>query len=206
MTIARQAEVQQFPPPLSRKLCSRVSRIHLGRKYKVWESTASPPSSHLSEGWNGRAAWMVQYLIHQRKSRPGLSPLDFQSHSLREFPMSAQDVHTYLSRPWLGLIYGYADIVGESNILPACVFYLQPTQMKSELILSLLVSPSFSTFSRPAQPPLCFLPRSIWKELRSPLSHKKVKCLPHRTMLIWRRRCERGPQWVSVRYCSCLNC
>lgn len=47
--------------------------------------------------------------------------------------------------------------------------------MKSELILSLLVIPHLLAFSRPIQPTLRFLKLSIWKELDSPLNHKKGK-------------------------------
>lgn len=61
MTIARQAEVQQFPPPLSRKLCSRVSRIHLGRKYKVWESTASQQSPFRGMEWKSSVDGAISY-------------------------------------------------------------------------------------------------------------------------------------------------
>lgn len=47
--------------------------------------------------------------------------------------------------------------------------------MKSELILSLLVIPHLLAFSHPIQLTLRFLQSSIWKELDSPLNHKKGK-------------------------------
>lgn len=56
------------------------------------------------------------------------------------------------------------------------------------------------------QLPLHVCQRGIWKELRSPLDHKKGKCLPCRAALIWRRRCAWGPQWVSRRNCWWTEC
>lgn len=79
--------------------------------------------------------------------------------------------------------------------------------MKSELILSISVSPSLLTFSHPVvvQPPFHFLQRGIWKELWSPFSHKKDKCLPPRTTLISKRHWEQGALWVSLRQCPLMS-
>lgn len=60
--------------------------------------------------------------------------------------------------------------------------------MKSELILSFLDIPHLLAFFRPIQPTLHFLNSSIWKELRTPLNHKKGKSgAPRATLTSWTR-------------------
>lgn len=98
-------------------------------------------------------------------------------------------MYMYLCRAWLALIYGYADIESELNTQPACVLYLWLTQMKSELILSLLPSPSAPFFALYNRISISYSGTS-GKGYDHHSATRKATVCPLRAVLIWRRCCK----------------
>lgn len=136
-----------------------------------------------------------------RKSRPGLSPLDFQSPSLPPFPPSAKDVHVSvqtLARSDLWLC-GYRKRI--KRIACMCSLFIANTNEKWAHPLPLGFS-LLSHFLSPYTTTSPFLTVKHLERVTVTTQPQESKCLPLRTMLIWRRRCQRGPQWVSITYCS----
>lgn len=132
------------------------------------------------------------------KSRPGLS-LDFQLHSLPPFPPSAKDVHVSvqtLARSDLWLC-GYRKRI--KWIACMCSLFIANTNEKWAHPLPL----GFSLFAHFLSPYTTASPFLTVKHLeRVTVATRKASVCPLGPCWFWRRRCERGPQWVSIRCCS----